>query len=866
MNYTENYNLRKPVFGENSLVTDLNYNADHIDDLIHDNRTMLAPAYDTAVSYVVGDIVEHLGKLYKCTGATTGVWDSTKWTQTTLGDEIEEGAGGASALDDLTDVDLTTPADGEVLTYDSASGKWVNAEIETATSLEELTDTDITTPDDGDILVYDETDEAWKNQPQAVVAKTVSGNPITITDGADAPMTQCSVEIQGSQDLHGYSKPWVGGAGKNKLPLVLADLKSANTSGTWSGNDYTLNGITFSVQTDNSGNVTGIKTTGTASSNANFRLIYLTSPTNAQIDSFSGLILNGAPANGSASTYYMVVQSGVSSIVRDYGDGANIPSDQSSYYGADNYYIVISVRNGYAIQTGGITFYPMLRLSTETATFAPYSNICPITGMDEVEIDGCGKNLLDITDIYLDGYNIDSNGAIVTNSSYNVYRITPKENTSYTLSASDSNTENNKSITLAFYDANNSLLSFDKYAYTTTATQRAILTLAPVTGSAFLYVAIRKSVYDAQLESGSTATDYESYKSNSYTINLNGTRYGGTVDAVRGVMRVTHKYVKYVGDSGESWTEAGTSSYGARYAINVSDAKVTSTERNRVLCNEGAFLGQGNSVGCVFIYGSTKKLYYYPPLAYNASAADFKTWLASNNLEVCYELATPIEIPLTPISLRTLSGNNYISTDAKDLTLTYLTNRTQPIIDATDIAIAEHGKKIESIITENLEPLMTASKNYTTGELIIVGDKAYRATANIASGATLTVNTNVVATTIEDEIGRASHSYSTTEQIVGTWIDGSTLYEKVIVNSSALAIGDNSIGIPTDATSIISASGIFVSGTYSNPLNFFAANSNSVLALDELNATSHTLRVRIGSDYSSLLAGAYVYIVIKYKK
>ncbi|MBO4863858.1 MAG: phage tail protein [Eubacterium sp.] len=37
------------------------------------------------------------------------------------------GGGGASALDDLTDVDITSPADGQVLKYDSTNSKWVNA-------------------------------------------------------------------------------------------------------------------------------------------------------------------------------------------------------------------------------------------------------------------------------------------------------------------------------------------------------------------------------------------------------------------------------------------------------------------------------------------------------------------------------------------------------------------------------------------------------------------------------------------------------------------------------------------------------------------------------------------------------------------
>ena len=37
------------------------------------------------------------------------------------------GGGGSSSLAGLTDVDLTTPTDGQVLTYDGNSSKWVNA-------------------------------------------------------------------------------------------------------------------------------------------------------------------------------------------------------------------------------------------------------------------------------------------------------------------------------------------------------------------------------------------------------------------------------------------------------------------------------------------------------------------------------------------------------------------------------------------------------------------------------------------------------------------------------------------------------------------------------------------------------------------
>ena len=55
--------------------------------------------------------------------------------------------------------------------------------------------------------------------PVPPVIKRVTGNPVEFSDGADAPLLKCVTEIQGSQNLHGYDKPWVGGAGKNKLKI-----------------------------------------------------------------------------------------------------------------------------------------------------------------------------------------------------------------------------------------------------------------------------------------------------------------------------------------------------------------------------------------------------------------------------------------------------------------------------------------------------------------------------------------------------------------------------------------------------------------------------------------------------------------------
>lgn len=61
-------------------------------------------------------------------------WDGT---HTSLKDAIASGGGGGSStLAGLTDVTLTSPTDGQVLTYDSTNNKWVNADGSTANIVE----------------------------------------------------------------------------------------------------------------------------------------------------------------------------------------------------------------------------------------------------------------------------------------------------------------------------------------------------------------------------------------------------------------------------------------------------------------------------------------------------------------------------------------------------------------------------------------------------------------------------------------------------------------------------------------------------------------------------------------------------------
>ena len=73
---------------------------------------------------------------------------------------------GITDLEDLSDVNLTDLADGQILKYDEDSGKWVNtseAEVRTQLSLLEDVDIDDTSLEDGQVLKYNGTSEKWEN-------------------------------------------------------------------------------------------------------------------------------------------------------------------------------------------------------------------------------------------------------------------------------------------------------------------------------------------------------------------------------------------------------------------------------------------------------------------------------------------------------------------------------------------------------------------------------------------------------------------------------------------------------------------------------------------------------------------------------
>lgn len=159
------------------------------------------------------------------------------------------------------------------------------------------------------------------------------------------------------------------------------------------------------------------------------------------------------------------------------------------------------------------------------------------------------------------------------------------------------------------------------------------------------------------------------------TVTLPQTVYGGTLDVTTGVLKIDRRYAEYDGSSDEDWIIVTAISY-TRFGITASGSSSV-TARAGVLSNMGATKRTGHEAGTIFTSGS--RLYYYAPTDITA-VADFKTWLASNPLQVVYELATPTTVQLTPTEVTTLLGENNIWADSGSVEVTF----NKPFRNPTD--------------------------------------------------------------------------------------------------------------------------------------------------------------------------------------
>lgn len=547
--------------------------------------------------------------------------------------------------------------------------------------------TEITQTQDVVTALSEETDALQKDKAPVIIDHA-EGNPIVLTDGADGLPVE-GMKIHFSPKQSGTGNPYPPGGGIN-----LFDISTCHPDGA-----YGLTGEK-NVETGE------IRLHGTWTGNtvASFRIIF-----DADLPLIENAVYTAFDKNSEAQQHVVrlrAVSATIGGMVVQVGEMTN--------------------GNSY-----DMVFKPCVSVGTAPTEYAPYSNIRPIIGWTGVNAGRTGANKFD--EQWEQG-NIQQGYPIDSTTSMRSGFINAFPSTSYYVY-----TERSANVFIFEYDENGNYLNrvsniLTNKVITTGANTKKIRIVDRNSGT---------ETVDTAINYPSTVTAYAPYTGESYPVTFpdGQTVYGGTLDAVNGVLTVDMESV----DMGTlTWTE-GTDATGKYFKTNIPGIKGVSGSAvvGNLICSAYKTVASNAVADLCIAVGTVGggSIVHCRDLAY-PNAQDFTS--AVNGQTIVYELATPIEISLDPVTITTLLGDNTIWSDANGtIELDYRAD--------TKLFIAKNKQDIRATIAP-IENGTTASKAYSAGKLFYHDGNLCKAKTSIANGATFTLNTNYQITTVADEL------------------------------------------------------------------------------------------------------------------
>lgn len=481
--------------------------------------------------------------------------------------------------------------------------------------------------------------------------KTVIGKVVTVTDALNEPAESLVVTFNPKQDLHGYDKPWAGGAGKNVLPYQQNGASNLGITLTYDedAEAYVLNGTTTAQGNIILSNVPNINWT-------------VGEQYTISAEKVSGEMILGS---GSGITFAIAL---FSSNYSSYLRGGVNQTDFNNYSGygnafeASNSKLLIQLwREGTVFNN--FKFRIQIEKGNTKTSWVPYENICPISGHTECVTQRTGVNVWD-EEWELGSYGTaDGEPATYTDRIRGKNRISVVPNTEYFFKTSNGLTAGN----MYFYDVNDEFI----LAKTTRGNN------VTVTPDNCRYMRISMGLpygatynHDISINYPSTDHDYHAYNGHTYTTALGRTVYGGTLDVVSGVLTVDRAMV----DLGTlTWTDQSSATQKSYYSPVINNIKKPASVvlLSGALCaiykevmSYGFIANGGDNVFCISQTGriNVNDNDY-------ATASAFKT--AMSGVQLCYELATPQTYQLTRQQINMFKYNNNFMANENDISLTY---------------------------------------------------------------------------------------------------------------------------------------------------------------------------------------------------
>lgn len=383
------------------------------------------------------------------------------------------------------------------------------------------------------------------------------------------------------------------------------------------------------------------------------------------------------------------------------------------------------------------------------------SSPVPISGFSSATLTRTGKNLFDESQLLqATGWAKDANGyyygtrANFTTAFGNGFTIQPKfkANTQYTFKLKGYCSTSVSFTYIRFYYtdgtySNIPISGTTATDYTGTSTSgKTISKIAGTFGSDGTVITYLK---DIMLVEGSTAEDYIPYSGTSVVIPFGDTYYGGEIDVVRGKFRVTHALVNlgsltYARDVTEGKIDRYRTNELATLIKRGSGVTTLTLISDIFVTNENPVYNRDiDNVMCVL----NSNGYFYISCSGYTSAANFKT--AMNGHQLVYELATPIEIDLTPEQIATLVGDNNVFCDipTSSVEVEYLTSQAKGVADVVEVLTKPI--EVSGTLTAGSASITLSDEHITTDSTIDI----YTSDGTEWNG--VTVTTGVVVITFD---------------------------------------------------------------------------------------------------------------------
>ena len=465
-----------------------------------------------------------------------------------------------------------------------------------------------------------------------IVEHTVSGAIVTFITNLVAPLKQLVAQINSVQDLHGYGSPWPAGGGKNLFNGTFLQGYWAYADGGW------------------------------VSSNA----WIATEKIPCKPSTYYTVSADNRQTRWQGFVYY----DNNGDFISTQNLNNKLPIGYTDKTPANAAYLIFNIAGESEttdpISPSDVTHFQIEEGQTATS-YAPYSNICPISGWTGAKVTRTGKNLFDGTFI-ANTMIVDSTGEYYANEYHKCSnRILAKENTTYTLSGTDLHKRTGTAtsaanVTIAYYKVDGTYIRREA-PDTSANTYKTVTTPA---NTAFVIFQVGGQATNVMLEESATETTYEPYTGNTYSITFPaaaGTVYGGTLDVVSGLLTVTDECTTTIWGAMNNPVDRGN-------GIQSRTLDLPYLPKNR----DGAKGNSNTNITAKYAYSTSGNIHFYLRGSNNVGRLNLflpSSTTADTPIQIFYELATPQTYQLTPTEVTALLGDNTIWADTGDVTVTY---------------------------------------------------------------------------------------------------------------------------------------------------------------------------------------------------